>query len=120
MTPFRRISRLLAAAALSLLTVAVAFAQDTSRQTSRKERLEKEIAILDGEIRANAKRSSSALNTLTLVQRKIELRRGLIEEGEAQIASIEKDIRAKQKRLDSLQVRLDTMTFYYNRLVKGA
>ena len=29
-------------------------------------------------------------------------------------------MRRKQMRIDSLQVRLDTMTFYYNKLVKGA
>jgi septal ring factor EnvC (AmiA/AmiB activator) len=97
-----------------------ASAQDTSAQTTRRARLEQEIAIIDGQLRENATRNSNALNTLSLVQQKIELRRGLIKEGEQEIARLDGEMRRKQMRIDSLQVRLDTMTFYYNRLVKGA
>ena len=95
-------------------------AQDTSSQRSRKERLEREIAIIDGQLRDNATRNSNALNTLALVQQKIDLRRGLIKEGEEEIARLDGEMRRKQMRIDSLQVRLDTMTYYYNKLVKGA
>ena len=95
-------------------------AQDTSEQNSRKARLEQEIAIIDGQLRDNATRNSNALNTLSLVQQKITLRKGLIKEGEQEIARLDGEIRGKQARIDSLQVRLDTMSFYYNRLVKGA
>jgi septal ring factor EnvC (AmiA/AmiB activator) len=95
-------------------------AQDTSAQTSRRDRLEREIAIIDGQLRDNATRNSNALNTLALVQQKIDLRRGLIREGEQEIARLDGEMRRKQMRIDSLQVRLDTMTYYYNRLVKGA
>ena len=106
---------------LLMLCLAVpAGAQDTSAQRSRRDRLEQEIAIIDGQLRDNATRNSNALNTLTLVQQKIDLRRGLIKEGEAEIARLDGEIRRKQMRIDSLQVRLDTMTFYYNKLVKGA
>ncbi len=97
-----------------------ASAQDTSAQITRRARLEQEIAIIDGQLRENATRNSNALNTLSLVQQKIELRKGLIKEGEEEIARLDGDMRRKQMRIDSLQVRLDTMTFYYNRLVKGA
>ena len=95
-------------------------AQDTSAQKSRRDRLEQEISIIDGQLRENATRNSNALNTLALVQQKIELRRGLIREGEEEISRLDREIRRKQMRIDSLQVRLDTMTYYYNRLVKGA
>lgn len=105
---------------LSLLAVMPLGAQDTSAQTSKKERLEKEIAIIDKQLRDNAARNSNALNTLNLTRQKIELRKGLISEGELEIARLNAGIRAKQRSIDSLQVRLDTMTFYYNRLVKGA
>ncbi|MBO4918478.1 MAG: peptidoglycan DD-metalloendopeptidase family protein [Bacteroidales bacterium] len=104
-----------------LLSVSLAAgAQDTSAQKSRRDRLEQEIAIIDGQLRENATRNSNALNTLALVQQKIELRRGLIREGEQEIARLDGEIRRKQMRIDSLQVRLDTMTYYYNKLVKGA
>ncbi len=104
-----------------LLSVSIAaWSQDTSAQKSRRDRLEQEIAIIDGQLRENATRNSNALNTLALVQQKIELRRGLIREGEQEIARLDGEIRRKQMHIDSLQVRLDTMTYYYNKLVKGA
>ena len=116
MMGFRRYVLLL----LILCFVLPASAQDTSAQKSRRDRLEHEISIIDGQLRDNATRNSNALNTLALVQQKIELRRGLIREGEEEIARLDGEIRRKQMRIDSLQVRLDTMTFYYNKLVKGA
>ena len=108
-------------ALLALLLPALpAWAQDTSAQNNRKARLEEEIAIIDAQLRENATRNSNALNTLALVQQKIDLRRGLIKEGEQEIARLDGEIRRKQMRIDSLQVRLDTMSYYYNKLVKGA
>lgn len=112
--------RLLCIFSLVMLCLVQAYAQDTSAQRSRRDRLEQEIAIIDRQLRENATRNSNALNTLALVQQKIDLRRGLIKEGEQQIARLDGEVRRKQMRIDSLQVRLDTMTFYYNRLVKGA
>ena len=111
--------RLFALLALFFLALP-ARAQDTSAQNNRQARLEEEIAIIDGQLRENATRNSNALNTLALVQQKIDLRRGLIKEGEQEIARLDGEIRRKQMRIDSLQVRLDTMTYYYNKLVKGA
>ena len=104
---------------LSVLAAPMASAQGTASQKNRKDRLEKEIAILDGQLKANAGKSSNALNTLTLVQQKISLRKGLIKEGDAEIARLNSQIYRKQKKIDSLKVRLDTMSFYYNRLIKG-
>lgn len=115
---FRRFISMLIS--LSLLAVMPLGAQDTSAQNTRKQRLEKEISIIDKQLRDNASRNSNALNTLNLTRQKIELRKGLITEGELEIARLTSGIRAKQRRIDSLQVRLDTMTFYYNKLVKGA
>lgn len=104
---------------MSVLAAPMASAQGTASQKNRKDRLEKEIAILDGQLKANAGKSSNALNTLTLVQQKISLRKGLIKEGDAEIARLNSQIYRKQKKIDSLKVRLDTMSFYYNRLIKG-
>lgn len=116
MNPRRLISLFL----MMALAVHGGQAQDTSSQTSRKSRLEKEIAIIDRQLQDNAARNSNALNTLSLVQQKIELRKSVIAEGEAEISKLDSEIRSKQLRIDSLQVRMDTMTFYFNRLVKGA
>lgn len=115
---FRRIILLLMS--LSLMAAFPMHAQDTSAQTSKKARLEKEIAIIDKQLRENASKNANALSTLTLVQQKIALRKTVIADGEAEIDRISSEMKAKQMRIDSLQVRLDTMSFYYNRLVKGA
>lgn len=115
---FRRIILLLMS--LSLMAAFPMHAQDTSAQTSKKARLEKEIAIIDKQLHENASKNANALNTLTLVQQKIALRKTVIADGEAEIDRISSEMKAKQMRIDSLQVRLDTMSFYYNRLVKGA
>lgn len=103
-----------------LLSAAVSFAQDTSSQTTRKARLEKEIAILDRQLKENASRNSNALNALNLIQQKMELRKGLIAESDREIRAIDTQLRSGQSRIDSLQTRLDTLTFYYKRLVRGA
>lgn len=95
-------------------------AQNTSKQQDKKARLEKEIAILDSQIRTNASKSSNALNELSLIQHKMELRKGLIQESESEIAALDAEILSKQVHIDSLQARLDTMSFYYNKLIRGA
>lgn len=105
--------------ALSILAAPLLPAQGTASQQNRKSRLEKEIAIIDGQLKANAGKSANALNILTLVQQKIELRKGIIKEGDAEIARLGARIQRTRKTIDSLQVRLDTMSFYYNRLIKG-
>ena len=116
----RFLNILLCAAAAALLLSSEAAAQDVSAQNSRKARLEKEIRVLDSQLKANAKKSASALSSLTLTQKKIENRKALIRESEQEIAGIDGSIQALQHRVDSLSSRLDTMTVYYNRLVKSA
>lgn len=116
----RLLNIILSIAAAALLMSQTALAQDVSAQNSRKARLEKEIKVLDSQLKANAKKSASALSSLTLTQKKIENRKALIRESEEEIAGMDRSIRALQHRVDSLTARLDTMTVYYNRLIKSA
>lgn len=105
---------------LLLLAGADVVAQNLTQSQNRKAQLEKELAQLDRQIKENASLSSNAMNELTLVRRRIEARKELIDESDREIAGIDGNIRAIQKSIDSLQVKLDTMTFYYERLVKNA
>ena len=105
---------------LLLLAGADVVAQNLTQSQNRKAQLEKELAQLDRQIKENASLSSNAMNELTLVRRRIEARKELIDESDREIAGIDRNIRATQKSIDSLQVKLDTMTFYYERLVKNA
>lgn len=98
----------------------VAYSQDTSSQEARKARLEKEIAILDGQLRANAAQSSSALSKLTLISRKVAARRELVKESDQLVASYSKTIASKEREIARTQAELDTLSFYHDRLVRNA
>jgi septal ring factor EnvC (AmiA/AmiB activator) len=97
-----------------------ASAQDTRRQESRKAQLEKEIAAINRQLKDNARSSSRALTDLSLVRRKIAARQELIAESDREIRSLDDSMRVKQREIDRLQARHDTLSLYYDRLVRGA
>lgn len=98
----------------------VANAQTVTAKKNKKERLEKEIQELDRQLKANSAKNADATYSLSLTRKKIASRRELIEESDAEIAVLDGQVGEKQHELDSLQARLDTMTFYYDRLVRSA
>lgn len=104
----------------TLMLLTLGFAAGAQSASSRKAQLEKEIAILDKQIKDNAKKSQSALTRLSLVRNKMSARQALIKESDNEIASIGRQISAKQNEIDAIQAKLDTMTTYYAHLVKGA
>ncbi len=113
--------RFLAVMLFSVLAFsAVTYAQDTKSQETKKARLEKEIAIINRQLKENAAKSNTALSDLTLVRKKISNRRSLIEESDREIRTLSLGIDAKQKEISAMQARLDTMSYYYARLVRNA
>ena len=105
---------------LLCLGAASAYGQDVREKESRKARLEKEIALLDRQIKANAAQNADALARLSLVRSKMDARQALLQESEGRIAALQDSIAQRQQQLDVLQARLDTMTLYSTRLVKSA
>ena len=103
-----------------LLVGAAASAQDTRRQESRKAQLEKEIAAINRQLKDNARSSSRALTDLALVRRKIAARQELIAESDREIRALDDSMKVRQQEIDRLQARHDTLSLYYNRLVRGA
>ncbi len=103
-----------------LLVGAAASAQDTRRQESRKAQLEKEIAAINRQLKDNARSSSRALTDLSLVRRKIAARQELIAESDREIRALDDSMKVRQREIDRLQARHDTLSLYYNRLVRGA
>ncbi len=97
-----------------------AYPQDISSQEARKVRLQKEIEILDAQLRSNAAKSSDALSRLTLISGKVESRRKLIAESDREISGYSDSIRVKEKKIKAVQARLDTLSTHYSRLVRGA
>ena len=103
-----------------LLVGAAVSAQDTRRQESRKAQLEKEIAAINRQLKDNARSSSRALTDLSLVRRKIAARQELIAESDREIHALDDSMKVRQQEIDRLQARHDTLSLYYNRLVRGA
>ena len=106
-----------------LLTLAAggpaAYSQNTKSQEARKARLQKEIAILDSQIKAIASKSASAVNKLTLIRKKVDARKELVAESDKQISEYSTSIAAKEKEIKAMQARLDTLSDYYERLVRS-
>lgn len=95
-------------------------AQETKAQKSRRQALEKEIAVLNDQLKKNASKSSSALTKLSLTRSKIAARKELLAQSEDVLKSFNDSIAHQQAEINKVSRYLDTMTFYYNRLVKNA
>lgn len=107
--------------ALSLLVFAPGVkAQDTRAQEERKARLEREIAIIDRQLAENASQSSSMLSDLTLIRKKISNRKALVTEADRQVRKYADSIYLTNREITRLQVRIDTLTSHYSRLVMSA
>lgn len=114
------VSRIFALLLMFQVNAFVSFAQDTRAQQSKKSRLEKEIAAIDKQLKDNAMQSKNAMTALTLTRQKIEARKALVEDSDREIAVLRGKIGEKQKEVDRLQGRLDTLSVYYGKLVKSA
>ena len=97
-----------------------AYSQNTRTQEARRARLQKEIAILDEQIRANSVKSANAMSRLTLISGKIESRKQLIAESDRVISEYSDSIRKKGLEIKAIQARLDTLSDHYGRLVRRA
>ncbi len=97
-----------------------ASSQNTKKQEAKREKLQREIAILDGQIKANATKSANALNQLALIRKRVDSRKELVAESDREISEFAATIQAKERQIAIAQARLDTLSDYYDRLVRGA
>lgn len=107
-------------AAIMVLLVFPAVAQDISKQTEEKKKLEAEIASIDRQLSANQDKRKESLNTLILTRKKIDTRTKLINELDGEIESYDRDIESKNQYIDRLNARLDTLREYHAHLILGA
>ena len=93
--------------------------KQTSTQASNQKRakLEREIAILDQQLKENAGKVRSANTALKLTRKKISSRKSLVKESEAQISMLDRRIREKDRKIDSLQQRYQLLSSNYEKLV---
>lgn len=100
------------------LLATTAYAQ-SSKQSSR-EKLEKEIELLDKRLKENEKKSSSAQKSLKLASRKVSASKKLVEESNKEIKAIDSKVSEKEGEIHLLDTRIDTLSLYFNRLVRNA
>ena len=110
---------LLLAAASSVCGIPM-FAQDTSVQERKKERLEREIEIINRQLSSADSKSRSALSTYSLVSKKVDNRQALLRESRRKERECADRIYLKQKEINALQTSYDTLAAHYDRLVLGA
>ena len=84
-------------------------AQNTKKQESKKAKLQKEIGIINDQLKSNAAKSRDALSSLTLVRKQISLRNDLIAESNREIDSLSRAISSREARITDLEGRLDTL-----------
>ena len=105
---------------LLLLSLASANAQNIKAQEEKKAKLEREIAIIDRQLAENASKSSRMLSNLTLIRKKVSNRKALVAESDRQIRVYSDSMYLKQRQINRLQARIDTLTDHYSRLVLSA
>ncbi len=97
-----------------------ATAQDTKVQEAKKARLEREIAIIDKQLKENASKSSSMLSDLELIRKKVSNRKELVAESDRQVKRYNDDIYLAQVKINRLQERVDVLIENYAKLVRSA
>ena len=105
---------------LLLCLCAGAYSQNTKIQEEKKARLEREIAIIDRQLAENATKSNTKLADLNLIRKKVANRKELVAQSDRQIKKISDEIYLKQRQINRLQARVDTLTAHYSRLILSA
>lgn len=94
--------------------------QNVKTQEEKRARLEREIEILDRQLSENASKSSSMLSNLTLIRKKVSNRKALVAESERQVRQYSDKIYLKQRKINRMQARIDTLSQHYTKLVLSA
>lgn len=94
--------------------------QNIKAQEEKRARLEREIEILDRQLSENASKSSSMLSNLTLIRKKVSNRKALVAESDREIRVLSDKIYLKQRTINRMQARIDTLSNHYSKLVLSA
>lgn len=105
---------------LSLFLAGSAYGQNVKAQEEKRARLEREIEILDRQLSENASKSSSVLSNLTLIRKKVANRKALVAESERKVKEFSDKIYMKQRSINRMQARIDTLSTHYSKLVLSA
>ena len=112
--------RFLVTLVLFLSLFGSAQAQNIKAQKEKRAKLEREIAIIDKQLAENASKSTDMLSNLSLIKKKISNRKDLVSESDKEIKQYSDSISRKQRDINTLKTRVDTLAAHYSRLVMGA
>jgi septal ring factor EnvC (AmiA/AmiB activator) len=110
--------RLLLIVSLLLFSLGTS-AQDVSRQSEQKKRLEEEIEFINRQLKEILSKEKASTLELTLIRKKISNRKAIIEGIDKEIAEIGRNINVKTRSIQTLQREIDTLESYYARLVRN-
>ena len=109
---------------LAILLIAAcclpAAGQSLSSRKDKKARLERDIRILEKQVQTATEKGNSAATQLNLLRAQTDARRELLRESEGELMTVTDSLRSCRKQIEKVQANLDTMTYYYARLVKNA
>lgn len=106
--------------ALLLAFCIPAVAQGLSSSKDKKARLERDIRILEQQLQSATAKSNTAATQLNILRAQTAARKELLQDSEKELRIITDSARRCQKEVERVQARLDTMTYYYGRLVHNA
>ena len=104
---------------LILLAAPGVSAQDVSKQTERKRKIEEEISFIDNQLKSITSKQKATTEQLTLIRRKVTNRQSLISDLDKKIAVINDEMTAKQREINRLQKELDTLRTYHVNLIRN-
>lgn len=103
-----------------LLCTLSLFGQNISQKEKEKKAIEKEIESIDRLITQTSAKKKKNVEALVLTQKKIESRKRLIKEIDAEISQYTTEINSKSAELKRLEKRLDTLMKYHENMVLSA
>lgn len=97
-----------------------AHAQDIKYHEQKKAALEKDIELIDRQLKDNQSKSKNMLSRLTLIRTQITNRKALLSESNRMIRKYSDEIYLSQLQINRLDDRIDTLVVHYEKLVRSA
>lgn len=95
-------------------------AQDIAAHERKKAQLEDEISLIDRQLRDNNDKHRDVTQQIQLIRRRISNREKIIRETDAQINTYASQIRKKETDVKIMRRDMDTLLFYYEKLIRAA
>lgn len=99
---------------------ASSFGQNLNLENAKKKKLQEEISYIDKQLSTTKSSHKESINTLVLTHKKINTKKALLDEISNEISQYNIGIYKKNKEIQQLTNRLDTLKKYYEKMVYNA